>query len=1559
MGNILWQKTVGGNAKDDWFESVKETGEGDFVATGGTYTYGLGATMLQPKVWLVRTDANGSLLWYNTYDIGYGHDVYQTSDDGFIIAAEYHKTTWPSHFYLIKTNSDGILEWDLYLGGGESDKSYSIQETEDTGFIAVGSYLDNIHIFKVNSIGQIEWNKTLSVHRNRETDLGTEVHLTSDGGIFIVGNHANNVSLIMLDPVGELLWSKSYGGDGTDQGFSVEQTVNEEFIVVGGTNSINNNNEVYILYIDLNGNLIWNNTFGLGIGYSICKFSDENYAITGIRNNNILLMKLSTRISIQLQTLSISTLGLGTTQPTPGNNTYENGSIATITAIPEPGWKVHHWDVDGASMGSSTTINISMNDNRSVTCYFVGYSAPEISPSIGYSGQTVTVTGSNYNASAVSIMWDNTTVLASDIHVYEDGGFSSNIILPVSSSGVHTISIWESQTYLAEKDFILLSVSSNPMDGTYLFEYSIPTENAFPSDIGIDGFGNIWITEFYGNKLAKINITSGEITEYYLPHHNSGPNGVSIDSANQIWISERGGTSYPYENPRIAKFDPLSESYFEYDVSDALYIEVDNSDNVWFSKSSNIGFLNRTSNIISEYSTGSYVYDLEIGTNGEIWFLGESYIYGKIGRINPDDGTRVDYTNERLKQLRGFAIDRSGNIWTHHDAANSPYDLIMFSPENETFTFYPLKIPNRFFTVDANDNVWFTTESRYVYKFNPETYQFISYTVSSDWRTWKIASDEKGNTWFTMHQPQYPGGNAVFPGKIGVITNFTTTLQFDVKDDLGNIVTDAIVEVDGQAVNESSPGIYSLAGLRLGTYSASIRKGGHHNVTQNIELRTFNDISNVSIILNVTESVTPEYVLNILVEGSGTTSPIPGQHFFDTDVQVIIEAIPNSDWVLDHWLLDGYLVDYINPYTIVMNENHTIIAVFTETQSDGWSINLRSEVSPYSSEITLGMKENATQGFDADLGDILVAPSPPIGIISYAWHSDNPSSFIDYRKLSTSFLKLEYPALWMIKIQTIGIQGETTLSWNSSKLDDIPRDFDVTLQTTEGTIDMRTNNQYSWAAEEDNTYTFTVKIALGIIIDQTYISDNRANVGTTQTVGLHGYWLENNSDVTSGLFYINDTAYPVDSNGWVTLEVSMGEVGRLTWTVTGVQCGDVTSYYQDVANPTIIWDRMEVYESGASPERVGSLLNSTVWYKVRYVYDSTQMNGSSGMLYINETACTWSESLDRWEMNVSQHEVGSVSYRVSDLIENRYGINDYTDVAGMVTVHFTGEWQASLNINVSIYTASLVFGLDEDATDGFDASSGDSLSSPAPPTGVYAYFWYPNNPSGFVDYRKLSTSLLPVEYPVEWTFQVNTIGVSGESTVSWSMGDIMKMPNNYMVTLDTPSGTVDMRSTDQYSWTSDADSMYTFKISITTELEVTLMLKPGWNMVSLPLVPEDSSAEAIMEGVEFYQLVAWSGVGYVAGSIFEPGAGYWLLVLEDVNITVSGTPLESLNLVLPAGWSMMGGLDTEVAASEVFPGFYQLVTWTGTGYIPAIVFESGKGYWALVLEETQIHLPPT
>jgi len=157
-----------------------------------------------------------------------------------------------------------------------------------------------------------------------------------------------------------------------------------------------------------------------------------------------------------------------------------------------------------------------------------------------------------------------------------------------------------------------------------------------------------------------------------------------------------------------------------------------------------------------------------------------------------------------------------------------------------------------------------------------------------------------------------------------------------------------------------------------------------------------------------------------------------------------------------------------------------------------------------------------------------------------------------------------------------------------------------------------------------------------------------------------------------------------------------------------------------------------------------------------------------------------------------------------------------------------------------------------------------------------------------------------------------------------------------------------------------ATNVLSASVSVQSQgVTVTLELDAGWNMVSSPVIPEDPASASVLSDVGFYQLVTWSGSSYVVATSFEVGRGYWLLVLQDTNLTVTGIPLSEVSLTLSPGWSMVGGPYSAVQASEVFSSFYQMVSWSGTSYTISSEFVPGMGYWVLVLEETQILLPPT
>ena len=123
----------------------------------------------------------------------------------------------------------------------------------------------------------------------------------------------------------------------------------------------------------------------------------------------------------------------------------------------------------------------------------------------------------------------------------------------------------------------------------------------------------------------------------------------------------------------------------------------------------------------------------------------------------------------------------------------------------------------------------------------------------------------------------------------------------------------------------------------------------------------------------------------------------------------------------------------------------------------------------------------------------------------------------------------------------------------------------------------------------------------------------------------------------------------------------------------------------------IIWDQIEVYDGGASPEVIEWGSNSTVWFKARYDHDDSQFNVSTGKLDVNGSACSWSTADSRWEITTKESELGNYTYSVSGITDLVYGLTGFDDtlVPG-VKVTITARL-----INVTVSTDEPRYTIDE------------------------------------------------------------------------------------------------------------------------------------------------------------------------------------------------------------------------------------------------------------------------
>lgn len=189
-GTKLWEKTYGGVEADHGYD-IQTTYDGGFIIVGSTSSSGAG----KRDIYLIKTSSDGTSLWTKTYggvENEEGMSVRETNDSGFIVFG----TTGSygaggTDFYLVRTDSLGDSTWTKTYGGTSGEAGRAVREVSyDSGFVMIGntgsygSGYSSFYLVRTDKSGDTLWTANYGGAR---ADLGYTVEVTNDKGYILGG----------------------------------------------------------------------------------------------------------------------------------------------------------------------------------------------------------------------------------------------------------------------------------------------------------------------------------------------------------------------------------------------------------------------------------------------------------------------------------------------------------------------------------------------------------------------------------------------------------------------------------------------------------------------------------------------------------------------------------------------------------------------------------------------------------------------------------------------------------------------------------------------------------------------------------------------------------------------------------------------------------------------------------------------------------------------------------------------------------------------------------------------------------------------------------------------------------------------------------------------------------------------------------------------------------------------------------------------------------------------------------------------------------------------------
>jgi len=210
----------------------------------------------------------------------------------------------------------------------------------------------------------------------------------------------------------------------------------------------------------------------------------------------------------------------------------------------------------------------------------------------------------------------------------------------------------------------------------------------------------IWFVQRTGNKIGRLNPRTGESAAWVVPTSGSTPLGIAIHRYRNNSVLNNTLFFTEYDGNRIGALRLIGTQWMFKEFVIPTYnsrpvdITVDNEGYVWFTEfaTDRIGRLNPTDGTFMEYPVleGSRPWGITSDSRGFIWFtMSEAR---KIARLDPRSGLcesfEVPITRSKPRNIR---IDSWGSVWfTEYDAGK----IVKYLPNHTAFIEYGFLNPD-------------------------------------------------------------------------------------------------------------------------------------------------------------------------------------------------------------------------------------------------------------------------------------------------------------------------------------------------------------------------------------------------------------------------------------------------------------------------------------------------------------------------------------------------------------------------------------------------------------------------------------------------------------------------------------------------------------------------------------------------------------------------------------------------------------------------------------------------------------------------------------------------